>query len=129
MSEIPIGVAGLEEAVLAVLTDLNNGEIDDASARFTEEFRFKDHGVGLESKDKERLAEFFQKTRELYPDSLRQTNRIFVSGGHVITEWTLQATLTEPFYELLRKAPVSGHGTPSCGSTMGRLQTGQRSDC
>jgi hypothetical protein len=44
------------------------------------------------------LAEFFQKTREFYPDSFLQTDAIFVSGDRVITEWTLQFTLTEPFY-------------------------------
>jgi steroid delta-isomerase-like uncharacterized protein len=111
MSEITIGMAALEEAALTVLTHLNNGEIDDAIARFSDEFTFKDHGIGLEFRDKERLAEFFQKIRELYPDSLRRTDTIFVSGDHVITEWTLQATLTEPFYGLLRKVPVSLHGT------------------
>jgi hypothetical protein len=103
MSEIPIGVAAVEGMVLTVLTHLNNGEIEDAIAGFAEELTFKDHGIGLEFKDKERLAEFFQKAQELYPDSLRQTNTIFVSGDHIITEWTLQATLTEPFYELLRQ--------------------------
>jgi len=111
MSEIPIGVAALEDVVLTVLTHLNNGEIADAIARFAEEFTFKDHGIGLEFKDRERLAEFFQKAQELCPDSLRQTNTIFVNGDHVITEWTLRATLTEPFYGLLRKVPVSLHGT------------------
>jgi steroid delta-isomerase-like uncharacterized protein len=111
MSEIPIGVAALEDVVLTVLTHLNNGEIGDAIARFAEEFTFKDHGIGLEFKDRERLAEFFQKAQELYPDSLRQTNTIFVNGDHVLTEWTLRATLTEPFYGLLRKVPVSLHGT------------------
>jgi len=111
MSGIPIGVAALEEVVLTVLTHLNNGAIDDAIARFAGEFTFKDHGIGLEFKDKERLTEFFQKAQELYPDSLRRTNTIFVSGDHVITEWTLQATLTEPFYGLLRRVPVSVHGT------------------
>jgi steroid delta-isomerase-like uncharacterized protein len=111
MSEITIGMGALEEAALTVLTHLNNGEIDDAIARFSDEFTFKDHGIGLEFRDKERLAEFFQKIRELYPDSLRRTDTIFVSGDHVITEWTLQATLTEPFYGLLRKVPVSLHGT------------------
>jgi hypothetical protein len=95
MSEIPVGVAALEGVVLTVLTDLKNGKIDDATARFAEEFRFKDHGIGLEFKDKELLAEFFQKTRELYPDSVLLTETIFVSGDHVIAEWTLQATLTE----------------------------------
>src|SRR5260370_42520445 len=111
MSGIPIGVAALEEVVLTVLTHLNNGAIDDAIARFAGEFTFKDHGIGLEFKDKERLTEFFQKAQELYPDSLRRANTIFVSGDHVITEWTLQATLTEPFYgELSRKVRVSVHG-------------------
>jgi steroid delta-isomerase-like uncharacterized protein len=112
MSEIPVGMAALEGAVLTVLTDLKNGKIDDATARFAEEFRFKDHGIGLEFKDKELLAEFFQKTRELYPDSVLVTETIFVSGDHVITEWTLQATLTEPFHSgLSRKVPVSLQGT------------------
>ena len=69
MSEIPIGVAALEGMVLTVLTHLNNGEVDDAVTRFAEEFRFKDHGIGLEFKDKERLREFFQKIRGLYPHS------------------------------------------------------------
>ena len=121
MSEIPIGVAALEEVVLTVLTHLNNGEIDDVMARFAEEFTFKDHGIGLEFKDRERLAEFFQKAQELYPDSLRQTNTIFVNGDHVITEWTLRATLTEPFYGLLRKVPVSLHGTSIVRIDDGRI--------
>ena len=103
MSEIPIGVAALEEVVLTVLTHLNNGEIDDAIARFAEEFTFKDHGIGLEFKDKERLREFFQKMRELYPHSFLQTDTILVSGDHVIIEWTLQTTLMEPFYGALSR--------------------------
>ncbi|HET8922001.1 MAG TPA: ester cyclase [Candidatus Acidoferrum sp.] len=111
MSEITIRMATSEEVVLSVVTNLRNGKIGDAMARFADEFTFKDHGIALEFKDKERLAEFFQKTRELYPDSLLQTDRIFVSGDHVITEWTLQATLTEPFYGgLSRKVLVSVHG-------------------
>src|SRR5260370_31645769 len=105
MSEISIRMASPEGVVLTVLTHLRNGQIDDAIARFAEEFRFKDHGIGLEFKDKERLTEFFQKTRELYPDSLLQTDTIFVSGDHMITEWTLQATLTEPF---LRRTLTKG---------------------
>jgi steroid delta-isomerase-like uncharacterized protein len=121
MSESPIGVADLESVVLTALTHLNSGEIDDAVARFAEEFTFKDYGIGLEFKDRERLAEFFQKTRELYPDSLRQTNTIFVSGDHVIIEWTLQATLTEPFHGLLRKVPISVHGTSIVRTNNGKI--------
>jgi hypothetical protein len=109
--KIPIGVAALEGLVLTVLTHLNNGEVDDAVTRFAEEFSLKDHGIGLEFKDKERLREFFQKIRELYPHSFSQTDTILVSGDHVITEWTLQATLMEPFYAALsRKVRILLHG-------------------
>jgi SnoaL-like polyketide cyclase len=58
-----------------------------------------------------RLAEFFEKTRELYPDAALQTNAIFANGDHLITEWTLKATLTEPFWgRLKRNVKVCLHG-------------------
>ena len=68
MGEVEIGIE-----VLTVLANLKNGKIDDAVAHFAEEFALKDHGIGLEFKEKERLAEFFHKTRELYPDSFLPT--------------------------------------------------------
>jgi steroid delta-isomerase-like uncharacterized protein len=93
-----IAIVASEGVVLTALTHLENGKIEAAVACFADEFTFNDHGIGLEFKDKERLAEFFHKTRELYPDSFLQTDAIFVSDDRVITEWTLQFTLTEPFY-------------------------------
>jgi steroid delta-isomerase-like uncharacterized protein len=93
-----IAIVASESVVLTALTHLENGKIEAAVACFADEFTFNDHGIGLEFKDKGRLAEFFHKTRELYPDSFLQTDAIFVSGEHVITEWTLQFTLTEHFY-------------------------------
>jgi steroid delta-isomerase-like uncharacterized protein len=122
MSGIAIGEEALEPGVLTVLTHLKNGKIGDAIACFAEEFRFKDHGMGLEFKDKERLAEFFQKTRELYPDSSLLTDTIFVSGDHVIIEWTLQATLTEPFYGgLSQKVRVSVQGASIVRTGNGKI--------
>jgi steroid delta-isomerase-like uncharacterized protein len=122
MSEIAIGNGVSESVVLTALTYLNNGKIGDAVACFAEEFTFKDHGIGLEFKDKERLAEFFHKTRELYPDSLLLTDTIFVSGNDVITEWTLQATLTEPFFGgQPRKVPISLHGASIVRIESGRI--------
>src|ERR1700745_3516410 len=122
MSEIAIGNGDSESVVLAALTYLKNGKIGDAIACFAEEFTFKDHGMGLEFKDKERLSEFFQKTQELYPDSLLLTDTIFVIGDDVITEWTLQATLTEPFYGgLSRKVPVTVHGASIVRTDNGKI--------
>jgi hypothetical protein len=112
------------EAALTMLMHLKNGNIKDATACFAERFQYNDRGIGLGFEDTDRLVEFFQKTRELYPDSSLQTDRVFVSGDHVVTEWTLRATLTEPFYGgLSRKVPVSG--LPSCEQRTGRLLSGR----
>jgi steroid delta-isomerase-like uncharacterized protein len=112
MYEVSSRMTASEEVVLNALTNLKNGKTEDAIARFAGEFSFKDHGLGLEFNDKDGLAEFFRKTREFYPDSFLQTDMIFLSGDHVITEWTLQAVLTEPFYGVLtRRVRVSLHGT------------------
>ena len=111
VGEAQIAKSASEGVVLTVLSQLKNGKIEEALAGFAEQFRFKDHGIGLEFKDKEQLGEFFHKTRELYPDSFLHTDAIFVSGSRVITEWTLQFTLTEPFYGgLKRTVKVSVQG-------------------
>ena len=52
MSAIPIELATSEEVVLTVLTNLKSRRIDDAIDRFSEEFRFEDHGIGVEFTDK-----------------------------------------------------------------------------
>jgi steroid delta-isomerase-like uncharacterized protein len=112
MSEIQMEIAAQGEVVVCtVLMHLNNGKISDATSCFAETFEFQDRGIGLEFTNRARLAEFFQKTRELYPDSSLRTDTILVSGEHVITEWTLKTTITEPFYGgLSRKTPVSLQG-------------------
>lgn len=111
VGEIQIAMAVAEGVALTALKHLRNGEIHDAIACFAEEFTFKDQGIGLEFKDKERLFEFFRKTRELYPDSSLETDTIFVSGNCMTIEWTLQTTLTEPFYGgLSRRLLISLHG-------------------
>ena len=122
MSKVAVLMASPEGVVLAVLQHLRNGQIDHATDCFAEEFRFKDHGIGLEFKEKERLAEFFEKMREFYPHSSIVTDAIFVSGEDVIAEWTLQATLTEPFYgRLSRKVPVSLHGASIVRTDNGKI--------
>jgi steroid delta-isomerase-like uncharacterized protein len=114
MTYVETETAIASEVVSTVLMHLKDGKIQDATACFAEKFEFNDRGIGLEFKDRERLAEFFQKIRELYPDSSLQTDRILVSGDYVATEWTLRATLTEPFYSglsrLSRMIPISLHG-------------------
>jgi hypothetical protein len=96
MSEMSISVIQ-EELVLSALRDLRNGQVEEATGHFADQFRFKDHRIGLEFNDKQRSAEFFQKTRELYPE-------------------------TEPFYGGLKwRVPVSLHGTSIVRTENGKI--------
>jgi steroid delta-isomerase-like uncharacterized protein len=100
---------------------LNQEQIEDATACFAGDFHYQDHGIGLEFRDKERLTEFFRKARELYPNYFVRTDETFVSGEHVITQWTLQVTITEPFYAgLTRRIPLS-----IAGASIVRLDNGK----
>ncbi len=111
MSELGIATAASDKIVLTVISHLNEGNIEDAVGLFVDQFSFKDHGIRLEFNTKDRLAEFFAKVRELYPDSRLQTEGIFVSGSNVLTEWTLQATLIEPAFGNCRwKVPLTLNG-------------------
>jgi steroid delta-isomerase-like uncharacterized protein len=120
--EISAGLTASEEVILATLTSLNDGRIREAIANFAEDFAFKDHGIGLDFNDKERLAEFFQKTREFYPDSFVQADTISVSGNRVFVEWILRATVTEPFYcGLTRTVPILLQGASIVRTDNGKI--------
>ena len=122
MNELGIATAGSDRLVLTVISRLNEGNIEDAVALFADQFSFKDHGIQLEFNTKERLTEFFQKARELYPDMLLQINAIFVSGDRALTEWTLQATLIEPAFGNCRwKIPLSLGGASVLRTENGRI--------
>jgi hypothetical protein len=115
----------IESDVLATaLTHLKNGKINDATACFAEHFQFNDRGIGLAFHDKKRLAEFFQTARELYPGSSLETDRILISGNHVITEWTLRTTLADPFCDgFSPKVPISLPGV-----SIARIENGKITD-
>ena len=122
MSEIAVRTTATAGVVLTVLTHVNRGKVDDAIALFAEEFRFNDYGIGLEFKDKGRLAEFFRKNRELFPDAELQTDTIFLRGDRVVAEWTLRATLVEPFFGgMSRKVPISLHGVSIVRTKNGKI--------
>jgi steroid delta-isomerase-like uncharacterized protein len=123
MSALEIATTASDKIVLAVISHLNKGKIDDALALFADQFSFKDHGIGLEFNEKDRLAEFFRKARELYPDTLVRSETIFVSGRHAFTEWTVQATLIEPAFGSWRqKVPISLHGASVVLTENGRIK-------
>ena len=88
-----------------------HGNVAEAADQFSDWFTFTDHALGLEFKDKERLTEFLAKAREFFPDTQRTDNTIFSSEDGVISEWTLTATLSEPFLGgLMRNVPIRVQG-------------------
>ena len=122
MSELGIATAATDKVVLAVISHLNGRKIEDAVAIFADQFSFKDHGIQLEFNTKERLTEFFQKARELYPDMLLLIDTITVSGDRALAEWTLQATLLEPFFgNSKRRVPIFLHGASVVLTENGRI--------
>ena len=107
------------QTTLAAWRQGNFGEVVD---QFNDQFTFTDHALELEFKDKERLTEFLAKIRERFPDSKRRDKTIFSSGNRVITEWTLTATKTEPFFgERLRKVPICLQGISVVQVTNGKI--------
>ena len=106
------GIAVTSKATAVMLVShLNNERIEDALDLFAQSFKFQDHGIGLQFSDQDRLSEFFRKSRELYPDSALETHMVFANGDDVVMEWTMYATVSEPFYGgLLRRVPVSVQG-------------------
>ena len=87
------------------------GNVVEAAEQFRDRFKYTDHALGLEFKDKERLTEGLAKAREFSPDTQRTDNTIWSSEDGVITEWTLTATLSEPFLGgLMRRLPIRVDG-------------------
>ena len=111
------------EVVVAMLMHLQKGEINEATAYFAERFQFIDHGIDLEFTDLRRLADFFNKDRELYPDYSLRTDRVLVSGDYVTIQWIRHTVLTEPFFGgLSRKVAISEHGASIVRIEDGRIK-------
>jgi hypothetical protein len=111
MPESAIETAANEERVLRALKRLREGNIDEAVGEFAEKFCFNDRALGLEFVDKEQLREFFQRERELYPDSSFQTRKVIATEKYVITEWLVEYAIKEPFCgEVMRDVPISVQG-------------------
>ena len=89
MNNVSLQTTNSDEVLLAALAHLNKGNINNTIACFASEPSLKDHGLGLEFTDSERLGEFFDNQGSSYPDSL-VLRQVFVSGNHVIARWTLE---------------------------------------
>jgi hypothetical protein len=116
------------ELLEAVRTALSRGDLDGAVDQFSDQFTFNDQALELEFTDKARLTQFFAKARELFPDYVVLTDTIFISGDHLISEWTLRATVTEgllpqgSFKEALRRVEnAEGGESPDMANLLNDL--------
>jgi ketosteroid isomerase-like protein len=122
MSHVQLESVTPQEVVSAVLTHLQKGTLNEATAYFAERFQFNDYGIELEFTDSRRLADFFNKARELYPDSSLRTDRVLVSGDCVTIQWMSHMLITEPFFGgTSRKVSVSLYGVSVVRIEDGRI--------
>ena len=106
----------------SVLDALNEGRISEAVDQFDDDFTFTDHALDLEFTTKERLIEFFQKSRELFPDTVVKVDSILQCGDHAVAEWKLTATQTVPGSGPTHfRFPISLRGTSIVRTENGRI--------
>src|SRR5262245_45693975 len=94
----------------SVLTALNQGNISAAVEEFGDGFTFHDHALDLEFTVKERLMEFFQKSHELFPDTVMEVVATFENGDYAIAEWNLTATDAVSSGSIRLRSPISLSG-------------------
>ena len=100
-----------DRVLRAFLTAWRRANVVEAADLFDDRFVFIDHALGLEFSDRQRLVEFLKKTYEYFPDTARADQTILQSEDCIISEWTLTATLAEPYFgERMRRVPIRVQG-------------------
>jgi hypothetical protein len=101
-----VGLGASEHTIRSVLTALSEGEFSEAVSRFDDHFTFIDQALDLEFTNKERLIEFFRKSRELFPDTALEIESTFAYEDHAAAEWKLTATQTESYGSQHYRSPI-----------------------
>src|SRR5215470_10502636 len=71
------GQRSLAANLKSMLTSLSEGRITDFVAGFQSPFRFTDHALNLQFREHQRLTEFLEKSRELFPDTMMEVVSAF----------------------------------------------------
>jgi hypothetical protein len=117
-----VGLSTPTRILQSVLVALNEGKISEAVDQFDDDFTFTDHALDLEFTEKVRLIEFFQKSRELFPDTVVKVDSILQCGDHAVAEWKLTATQTVPGSGPTHfRFPISLRGTSIVRTENGRI--------
>jgi steroid delta-isomerase-like uncharacterized protein len=102
---------GPRSILQSALAALSEGRTSEVVAQFGDRFEFNDHALTLEFTEKTRLTEFFEKSRELFPDTTVEVVSVMEMGDHAVAEWKLTATQTIPFLgNTSYRVPISVFG-------------------
>jgi ketosteroid isomerase-like protein len=99
-----------QQILQSALDALREGNISEVLEQFADDFTFNDHALTLEFTDKLRLTEFFEKSRELFPNTTLEIVSLFGRGEHAIAQWKLSATQTVPYGSTSYRFPISLFG-------------------
>jgi predicted ester cyclase len=95
----------------STLNALSDGRISEVVELFADRFTFNDHALTLELKDKLRLAEFFEKSREAFPDRTFEIGFMLECGDHAVAEWRLSMTESVQLGSISHRVPASLRGS------------------
>jgi hypothetical protein len=84
--------APTERVMQSAFVALSEGRNADLVDYFSDRFIFIDHALGLTFSDKPGVLAFFDKSRELFPDTVVHPDAISARGDWAAVEWTLRAT-------------------------------------
>jgi ketosteroid isomerase-like protein len=104
----------------STLQALSEARTSDVIRQFDECFTFTDHGLDLEFNHRTRLIEFFEKARELFPDTVVEVLSTCEAGDQAIAEWKITAMETVRYGSLPLRRPVSFRGV-----SVARLRNGK----
>ena len=113
-------ISGPLHTLQSALTALSEGRVHELVEQFADNFTFSDHALTLEFVDKPRLTEFFEKSRELFPDTTLEIVSLFGDGDRAIAQWKLSATQTVPYGSISYRFPIS-----LFGATIVRVENGR----
>jgi len=110
-----------QQILQSALEALSLGRFSEVVKYFDDCFKFNDHARTLEFTDKLSITEFFQKSRERFPDTTLEIVSLFEYRDHAIAEWKLTATQTLPYAWISYRSRISLHGTTIVSVEYGRI--------
>jgi hypothetical protein len=110
---------GSLQTLQSALVAFGEGRVRELVEQFADSFTFKDHALTLEFTDRARLTDFFEKSRELFPETALEIVSLFEDGDRAIAQWKLSATQNVPYGAISYRFPSS-----IFGATIARVENG-----